>query len=94
MGIEDAIGDQAGHGDDLPAGGVAEDLVEAFEIGYAVGGDFELGQAIEKRIDDAARQQVPLAVVQSAPKGVLGRGVSVPPLINDVIVRAAGRCRR
>ncbi len=77
---EHRIGDEARHGDDMPARRALQPLVEAAEIGNRVGFDAERVQTIEKRLAGAARQNRFLAMEQRAPDRVLLGSVGFPVL--------------
>src|SRR4051812_21829836 len=84
---EHLVRNQARHGDDLPAGALAEDVGQAPEVGDRIGADRQPLHAVDKLVAGAARQQPGLALEERAPDRVLGARVLVPCLI-DRPVRA------
>ena len=91
------VGHQAGHGHQLPAGALHQDVGHAPEVGNAVGPDRQRGHAANERVAGAPRQQPALALEQRFPDAVLFGGVPVPALVNGPVgsLRALGvaRCK-
>jgi hypothetical protein len=93
---EDAVGHQAGHGDDAPAGELLQPLGQLVEVGNAGPRQLQHLEAGEEFRRGAALEHLRLAGEQAIPEGVL-RGRVAGPILRDGPVsrgalRPAGLC--
>jgi len=89
VGEERRVGDQPGHGDDPPAGGLGEaavDRVEARDLAPGV----EPADGLDPLRAGVARDELRLALVEAPEQRVLLRAVGAPVLLDRVVGRGLG----
>jgi hypothetical protein len=79
---EHVIGNEAGNGDDLPAGVLRQHVAQAPEVRNLVGADGQCLHARDEFIAGAAGQELRLALEERLPDAVLCGGVVVPALVD------------
>src|SRR6476646_5610982 len=91
---EHLVRNEARHGDDLPAGALAEHVGQPPEVRDRLGADRQPLHAVDELVTGAARQKPGLALEQRAPDRVLGAGVLVPRLIDRPVRAFRAHARR